>query len=208
MAGRRGPADAGRGGGGRDRGGAARARGAGLRGRRGGFDGRQRGRAVGRWVVVAERHPDEETAAGNTACAGLFCEDFERGVIDPAIWDIKVNGGQAPPDVVTQAGLVGAREIRRAFSRRSQRGELRLHDHQATARGAERPPFGRAYFMITPMPPTNHTEYIYAGTTGFPAVQVPRGRQRGAAGVATHLREPGPARHRRGLSLRRQGADW
>ncbi len=28
--------------------------------------------------------------------------------------------------------------------------------------------FGRAYFMITPMPPTNHTEYLYAGTTGFP----------------------------------------
>lgn len=101
-------------------------------------------------------------------CAGLFCEDFEKGVIDPAIWEVTVNGGQAPANLVTQAGLVA-------------HGKYAAHFHAnpnvvsydfiitrappATLRGHH---FGRAYFMITPMPPTNHTEYIYAGTTGFP----------------------------------------
>ena len=33
-------------------------------------------------------------ASAGGACAGLFCEDFESGKIDPAIWDVKTSGGQ------------------------------------------------------------------------------------------------------------------
>ena len=31
--------------------------------------------------------------------------------------------------------------------------------------------FGRAYFHITPKPPEKHTEFIFAGTSGFPKLK-------------------------------------
>jgi hypothetical protein len=105
---------------------------------------------------------------GIAGCKGLFCEDFESGTIDPAVWDVKTNGGQPPPAVVSQAGMVG-------------HGKFAAHFHANPSTVSydfiitRKPPaalgghhFGRAYFMITPMPPTNHTEYVYAGTVGFP----------------------------------------
>jgi hypothetical protein len=35
-------------------------------------------------------------------CAGLFCEDFESGKLDPAVWNVQTFGGQT---VVVQKGL-------------------------------------------------------------------------------------------------------
>ena len=32
-------------------------------------------------------------AGGTTSCAGLFCEDFESGSIDPSKWDTSTKGG-------------------------------------------------------------------------------------------------------------------
>jgi hypothetical protein len=113
----------------------------------------------------------EKDASPGSGCAGLFCEDFEKGAIDPAIWDLKVNGGQAPPNLVTQAGLVAHGKYAAHFHATP---NTVSYDFMIT----KNPPaalkghhFGRAYFMITPMPPTNHTEYIYAGTTGFPQLK-------------------------------------
>ncbi len=105
---------------------------------------------------------------GTTGCKGLFCEDFESGAIDPAVWDVKTNGGQPPPAVVSQAGMVGHGKFAAHFHANP---NAVSYDFIIT----KKPPaalaghhFGRAYFMITPMPPTNHTEYVYAGTVGFP----------------------------------------
>jgi hypothetical protein len=101
-------------------------------------------------------------------CVGLFCEDFEKGVIDPAIWDVKVNGGQPAPAVVTQTSLVAHGRYAAHFHANP---NVKSYDVIIT----KNPPmalrghhFGRAYFMITPMPPANHTQYIYSGTSGFP----------------------------------------
>ena len=113
-------------------------------------------------------------AAATGACPGLFCEDFEKGVIDPAIWDVKVSGGQPPPAVVSQAGLVAHGKYAAHFHAGVLNPNIASYDFMIT----KNPPaalrghhYGRAYFMVTPMPPTNHTEYIYAGTTGFPQLK-------------------------------------
>ncbi len=118
--------------------------------------------------VGTDARGDAGPASG---CEGLFCEDFEKGIIDPAIWDVKVNGGQSMPDLVTQAGLVAHGKYAAHFHANP---NTVSYDFMIT----KNPPaalkghhFGRAYFMITPMPPTNHTEYIFAGTTGFPALK-------------------------------------
>jgi hypothetical protein len=107
-------------------------------------------------------------ARPSAACAGLFCEDFERGVIDPAIWDTKVNGGQATPNLVTQAGLVAHGKYAAHFRANPNVVSYDFIITRAPPVALAGHHFGRAYFMITPMPPTNHTEYVYAGTTGFP----------------------------------------
>jgi hypothetical protein len=106
--------------------------------------------------------------AAADGCSGLFCEDFETGTIDPATWEVQVNGGQPPPEVVTQPGLVAHGRYAAHFHANP---NVTSYDFIIT----KSPPaalgghhFGRAYFMVTPMPPTNHTEYLYAGTTGFP----------------------------------------
>jgi len=109
-----------------------------------------------------------DAPASSAACAGLFCEDFEKGVIDPATWQVQVNGGQSAPNLVTQPGLVAHGKYAAHFHANP---NVVSYDFMIT----KNPPaalaghhFGRAYFMITPMPPANHTEYVYAGTTGFP----------------------------------------
>jgi hypothetical protein len=115
--------------------------------------------------AAADARPDDGPSPG---CAGLFCEDFEKGTIDPAIWDVRVSGGQPAPAVVGQAGSVAHGRYAARFHANP---DVVSYDFiitkspPAALRGHH---FGRAYFMIAPMPPTNHTEYIYAGTTGFP----------------------------------------
>lgn len=111
---------------------------------------------------------DGAAAPPSGGCSGLFCEDFETGTIDPATWEVQVNGGQPPPGVVTQPGLVAHGRYAAHFHANP---DVTSYDFIIT----KSPPaalgghhFGRAYFMVTPMPPTNHTEYLYAGTTGFP----------------------------------------
>lgn len=115
--------------------------------------------------------PSPTDAGATPSCVGLFCEDFEKGTLDPAIWDVKVNGGQQMPIVVTQTGLVAHGRYAARFH--ANPGVVSYNfmitkNPPVALRGHH---FGRAYLMITPMPPANHTEYIYAGTTGFPQTQ-------------------------------------
>jgi hypothetical protein len=107
--------------------------------------------------------------AGTTAgCAGLLCEDFEKGLIDPAVWDVQRNGGQPAPGVVSGAGLVAHGKYAGHFHANPgvvSYDFMITKDPPAALKGHH---FGRAYFMITPMPPAEHTEFIYSGTSGFP----------------------------------------
>jgi hypothetical protein len=107
----------------------------------------------------------------SAACSGLFCEDFEKGVIDPAIWDVEVNGGQPAPALVSQAGLVAHGRYAAHFHANPSVVSYDFIITKSPPPGLSGHHFGRAYFMVTPMPPTNHTEFIYAGTTGFPRYQ-------------------------------------
>jgi hypothetical protein len=107
-------------------------------------------------------------AVGPTACAGLFCEDFETGVIDPAVWNVHVNGNQPTPAVVSQAGMVAHGRYAAHFHANPNVVSYDFIISKSPPAGLAGHHFGRAYFMVTPMPPLNHTEYIYAGTTGFP----------------------------------------
>ena len=109
-----------------------------------------------------------------SACPGLFCEDFEKGLIDSTIWEVKVNGGQPPPTVVSGARLVAHGRYSAHFHAGVLNPNVASYDFiiiknaPAALKGHH---FGRAYFMVTPMPPTNHTEYIFAGTEGFPQLK-------------------------------------
>ena len=108
-------------------------------------------------------------AGGKPAgCIGLFCEDFESGQLDPAVWTIKANQGQTmkvqgeqvahgkyaaqfhgAPNVVSYNFIVASHAP----------AELRGHH------------YGRAYFHVTPKPPQKHTAFIFAGTAGFPKLK-------------------------------------
>lgn len=44
---------------------------------------------TGKMDAATDHVPD----AGTTGCAGLLCEDFETGAIDPAKWDLVASGG-------------------------------------------------------------------------------------------------------------------
>ncbi|HVT09748.1 MAG TPA: hypothetical protein VHO67_19940, partial [Polyangia bacterium] len=141
----------------------------------GGGAGGDGGKAAGTGGTASStggRATDGGADRGSAArCAGLFCEDFEQGTIDPAIWDVKIDGTQAAPDVVSQPALVAHGKYAAHFHARP---NVVSYDFIIT----KNPPaalkghhFGRAYFMVTPMPPTNHTEYVFAGTTGFPKLK-------------------------------------
>ncbi|MDP9148805.1 MAG: hypothetical protein M3O36_02525, partial [Myxococcota bacterium] len=127
---------------------------------------------------------------GATAgCPGVFCEDFEKGVLDPAIWTTKVTMGAAtplqPPPVVQMA--------------KAAHGKYALQVHSDPGKGAaydfvitNKPKipghhFGRAYFNATPKPPGAHTEFLYAGTAGFPQLKYLEVASNGAAWQLTFV---------------------
>jgi hypothetical protein len=102
------------------------------------------------------------------ACAGLFCEDFEQGQLDPTKWVVLVGAGG------TQ--MIGQQIVAH--------GKYALHVHGTGARGdfatiltknappalrGAGPVFGRAY-LYAPTSPGAHIQLGFAGTTRNPAV--------------------------------------
>lgn len=103
-------------------------------------------------------------------CPGVFCEDFEKGSLDPAIWTTKVTMAgavplQPPPAVQTTTVAHGKYALRV----HSDPGKGAAYDFIITSTPKiSGHHFGRAYFNATPKPPGAHTEFLYAGTKGFP----------------------------------------
>jgi len=100
------------------------------------------------------------------SCAGLFCEDFEEGQIDPAKWDVKMGAGGM--EMVQQETVA--------------HGKYAWHVHGTGAAGdfamiltktapaalqGAGPVFGRANFYATPINGA-HVELGFAGTMGYP----------------------------------------
>jgi hypothetical protein len=103
-----------------------------------------------------------------TGCAGLFCEDFEKGAIDPTIWSVQANGGQT---VSVQTKVVAHGKYAAQFHANpniTSYDFIITKDAPAALRGHH---FGRAYFNVMPKPPTEHTEFLFAGTAGFPKLK-------------------------------------
>jgi hypothetical protein len=103
-----------------------------------------------------------------TGCPGLFCEDFERGAIDPTIWSVQANGGQT---VTVQTKVVAHGKYAAEFHANpniTSYDFIITKDAPAALRGHH---FGRAYFNVTPKPPAEHTEFLFAGTAGFPKLK-------------------------------------
>jgi hypothetical protein len=101
-------------------------------------------------------------------CAGLFCEDFEEGQLDPAKWEVQMGGG----------GMESLQQETVAH------GKYALHMHGTGAGGdfalivtksapkalqGSGPIFGRAY-LYAAVVSSAHVELGFAGTTRDPAV--------------------------------------
>jgi hypothetical protein len=122
--------------------------------------------------VPAPDATEERDADVPSACAGLFCEDFESGALDPAKWGVTAGLDHvevAAPDVVQ--------------SDRAAHGKFAAHFHgkgdapndnvflstKALPAALLTHNFGRAYVYITPKPTSGHMAMIVAGTAVYGA---------------------------------------
>jgi hypothetical protein len=116
-------------------------------------------------VDAAPLDADDGSSSG---CPGLFCEDFEKGTIDPTIWSLQANGGQT---VAVQTSVVAHGKYAAQFHANPNIVSydfIITKNAPAALRGHH---FGRAYFNVTPKPPAEHTEFLFAGTAGFPKLK-------------------------------------
>jgi hypothetical protein len=116
-------------------------------------------------VDAAQTLPSPEGSAGSPNCTGLFCEDFESGEIDPAVWGTKTFGGQT---VAVQSTTVAHGKYAVQFHANPNLVSYDFIVTKAAPSALSTHFFGRAYFYITPNPPAAHMEFFFAGTSGFP----------------------------------------
>ncbi|HEX3694047.1 MAG TPA: hypothetical protein VH374_01560 [Polyangia bacterium] len=119
-------------------------------------------------AIDAPLSGDSAPSDGGAACVGVFCEDFEQGQLDPAVWDVQTGSGGVE---TIQQDIVA-------------HGKYALHMHGTGAGGdfalivsknmpkalqGAGPIFGRAYLYATAVSGA-HVELGFAGTTHDPAV--------------------------------------
>jgi hypothetical protein len=104
-------------------------------------------------------------AAGSaSACAGLLCEDFEQGMIDPTKWDLKEGaGGTAVIESTKVARGKYALQVHGLASGPDDYALIVSKNAPAALNGAH---FGRANFFITPKPTSLHIQMVFAGKNG------------------------------------------
>jgi hypothetical protein len=110
--------------------------------------------------------PGRDAATRSSMCSSLFCEDFERGTLDPAVWTTQVNGGQTVGVVETALAAHGKFAVQFHANPNVQSYDFIIAKNAPVALQAHH--FGRAYFYVTPKPPAEHTGFLFAGTSGFP----------------------------------------
>ncbi len=121
---------------------------------------------------------------GPSDCVGLFCEDFESGKIDPAIWDTETFGGQT---VSVQSTTVAHGQFAAQFHANPNLVSYDFIITKSAPAALIGHFFGRAYFRIAPKPPTEHMEFFFAGTTGFPNLKYIEVASGGAAWQLTYV---------------------
>lgn len=110
--------------------------------------------------------PDSPGTTGS--CIGLFCEDFESGAIDDAVWNVKTFGGQT---VAVQKDVVAHGHYAAQFHAKPNLVSYDFIITKNAPAALKGHHFGRAYFQVTPKPPSEHTEFLFAGTKGFPTLK-------------------------------------
>lgn len=125
-----------------------------------------------------------EGEAGQPNCTGLFCEDFESGNIDPAVWDTKTFGGQT---VAVQSTTVAHGKYAVQFHANPNLVSYDFIVTKSAPAALSAHLFGRAYFYITPKPPAEHMEFFFAGTAGFPNLKYIEVAGAGAAWQLTYV---------------------
>jgi hypothetical protein len=118
---------------------------------------------------ATESRPDD----AQVDCAGLFCEDFERGALDPDKWSVTsgVNHvDDATPPSVIQREVVAHGKYAAHFH-----GKGNVSNDDAFIITRQLPTallvhnFGRLYFYVTPKPTSGHMMMVLGGSTGASA---------------------------------------
>jgi hypothetical protein len=123
-------------------------------------------------------------AGASVGCSGVFCEDFESGSLNPAVWNTETSGGQT---VTVESTVTAHGKYAAQFHAKP---NLESYDFiitknaPAALRGHH---FGRAYFNVSPKPPAEHTEFLFAGTAGFPKLKYLEVAGIGAAWQLTYV---------------------
>jgi hypothetical protein len=109
-------------------------------------------------------------AEAGSSCAGLFCEDFEKGEIDASKWNMQMAGGAT---VTIQRQIVAHGQFAAQFHSLGKpaggAGQAYVYliaSSVAGALGVHN--FGRAYFYTSPKPTSNNLGLVWGGTSGFP----------------------------------------
>jgi hypothetical protein len=110
--------------------------------------------------------PPAETGTG--ACAGLFCEDFEQGQLDPAKWDTQM-GGSGVAMVQQQTVAHGKYALHVRDNGTVGHFATILTKNVPMALQGAGPVFGRVY-LYTAMNLGSHVQLAFAGTTRDPNV--------------------------------------
>jgi hypothetical protein len=111
-----------------------------------------------------------EAGTACAACAGVLCEDFETGEIDPTKWSTKLHGGAT---VTVQQQIVAHGKYAAQFhSPDPQTGAPQDYAYiiaSMLGAGVSVSNYGRAYFYTDPKPTSVDTGLIFGGTAGFPS---------------------------------------
>jgi hypothetical protein len=107
----------------------------------------------------------KDTGAGE-ACAGLFCEDFEDGQIDPAKWSIPTGGSTFTVQQKIVAHGKYAVQFHGVANLPSPDYAYMISKNAPAA--LQKHNFGRAYFYLTPKARSTNMGLMWGGTTGFP----------------------------------------
>jgi hypothetical protein len=111
--------------------------------------------------------------AGPPGCAGLFCEDFESGALDPAKWSVTsgvnhVDDATPPPVIASDRAAHGQRAAHFHGKGNVANDDAFIVTKQLPAALAVHH-FGRLYFYVSAKPTSGHTMWILGGSAAMSA---------------------------------------
>jgi hypothetical protein len=154
--------------------------------------------------VVSHEVGDASSVAPG-ACKGLFCEDFESGKLEASIWNLQANGGQS---VEVQKEVVAHGQYAVKFHAVPNVVSYDFIITKSASTALRGHHFGRAYFQVTPKPPQQHTEFLFAGSAGFPKLKYLEVAETGLSWQMTFVSLVAPTGETYGFGGAVPLADW